>query len=225
MTLPTFVATTNGGDDVSAANISVTRAGAAAANRVRIVVLYRETNSAVTATGWTQIGETTQAGSPNFYLTSFWHRDDGTAPASWTFSWTGSSWRGYVSAAYDDVVTSGDPTEAYGASTGSSTTISGPSITTLGDDRLRMFGTAFFYSAATSYQSPSVGTLRGNVNALASLSDENRATAGATGAITIQVNNSESGRWIGACFGLIGATAATGWGALLSSMRNRMVTA
>lgn len=209
MTLPTFVATASGGDDNSYTSISVTRAGAAAANRVRLVILYRETNTAVTATGWTQIGETVNTGSPNLYATFFWHRDDGTAPTSWTFSWSGSSWAGYVCLAYDNVVTSGDPTEVYGGGTGSSNTITGPTITTGGADRLRMFGSIFFYGSATSFGNPSVGTRRGNINALASFCDENRASAGATGTVTIQANNTESGRWAAACFGLIGVTAVT----------------
>lgn len=208
MTLPTFVATASGGDTTSGASFSLTRDSAATLNRVRVFLLYRETNSAITASGWSSIGQAVNSGSPNLYGDFLWHRDNGSDPASWTISWTGSSWFGWVICSWDNVVTSGTPVEAFASGSGNSDTFTGPTITTLGTDRLRIFGNVFFYSSASSFGNPSVGTRRGSIGALAQLTDEQRASAGATGTITIQANNTETGRWAAGCFGLIGVSAA-----------------
>lgn len=207
MTLPTFVAATNGGDDTSAANISVTRPGSGAAGRVYLVTLFKENANAVTASGWTEVtGSPVNNASAGFWQHSFWLRDNGSSPTSWTFSWSGSVWRGYTCVAFDDVVAAGDPIDQYAEQSGNSSTLTGPTITTTGADRLRIFVGGFFYGSGSSWGTPSAGTLRGFRNSLCFLVAEDRATAGATGTITIQNNVAETGQFATACFGLIGET-------------------
>ena len=213
MTLPTFVAVSSGGD-ASGTNLVVSRPGAAVNNRVRLVVIYLETSAAVSATGWTEItgsfGQNLNGGLPDYWTRVFYHRDDGSDPASWTFTWGGANvWRGYVCCAYDDVVTAGDPTELanYNEDEGGSNTITGTGITTAGADRKALFAGDFFYNTATAFGNPNAGTRRGNIGALAFFCDEDRPSAGPTGDYTIQSSPVEARAWSASVIGLIGVTA------------------
>lgn len=212
MSLPVYRSSTSGGD-AAGTTLSVSTPAGVQENDILLVILYIETTATVTATGWTEITAAggNNSGTPSFNQRAFWRRAVAGEAGSHSFTWDGSNvWRGYVCAAYSGCVLSGDPTEAanYAEDQTGSATITGTGITTLGADRKAIFGGCFIYSAATSFGNPNAGTRRANINALAFVCDQDRASAGATGNYTIQANNAESGRWTATVFALIGESAA-----------------
>lgn len=213
MAIPVFRALTSGGDS-SGTSLTVNRPTGTADNDILIVVIYAETTSTISATGWTADtsagGTNANGAATDFVLRVFWKRAS-SEPASWSFTWGGANiWRGYCCAAYSGGITTGTPVEGatYNESETGTSTITGTSVTTTGANRKLIFGGCFYYLSATTFGSPSSGTRRGSVGALVFLCDDDAASSGSTGNRTIQPSAVETSTWSAGMTAIIEASAA-----------------
>lgn len=116
-----------------------------ALNDIIIAFLYKENVNAVTlpaGEGFTEFGHEACTGAQDHDTYIYWKRSDGSEPANYTFSWTGSAFKTGWAAAFRGCIATGSPVEAYdGANTGSSANATSPAVavTTLGPDRMLLW--------------------------------------------------------------------------------------
>ncbi len=187
-----FVAAQSGGGYTS--NRTVNRPGTDVVGRLMIAqVVVKGTGFTITApSGWTLVNTSnTAGGSQPFTQAVFWKRMTGSEPASYTWSWDGvHRFNSVVIASYDNVDPNGNPIDAWAVqTTNNNQTITIPGVTTLTPNS-RIVALAGS-SRSSDHSTPAGMTERadqgsggGTTGVTASLSDELRATPGATGSRT-----------------------------------------
>lgn len=109
-----------------------------AANDIILVHLYLEVSAAVTVpTGFAEITPAASVTAP-YYHRAFWKRATAADTGTYTFSWTGVTWREAIATRYRGCVATGSPIDvsASAARSTSNTVTPGVSVTTTGTDRL-----------------------------------------------------------------------------------------
>lgn len=155
-----------------------------------IAGIYKENTDSVTRpTGFSEIGTFPRTTGTVTSLHLFWKRATGNDSGSYSFSWSGSVWRGAAAMRISGVRKTGNPHEAFDTANRSSNSVTTPavSVTTLGPDRLLVWaGTNY---ADTTWTPPSGFTERYDGDVL-SFATADRSSAGPTGNITGQSANS-----------------------------------
>lgn len=138
---PTFRAASTPLAGASATSAVVTRP-TFATDDVVIALIYKENNAAVTApTGFLPLGAVGVAGTQQWSY-CFWKRATASEPTTYTFSWTGSTWRSGCALTFAGALTTAvpyDPDPAAVASAGrdtAGTVTPAVSIVTSQDDEL-----------------------------------------------------------------------------------------
>lgn len=195
-------------------------------NDILIAVVYKENVAAVTPPaggGWTEIAAasiTTTVPNPDFRVHVFWKRA-ASESGNYTFSWTGSVWRGWAIMSISDAVTTEDPIDGANAAAGAGTSTSyvAPTITTQNNEQL-LVGIFGSFSGGAWSPGASGMTERVDNSDVISMYTETFNTAGATGSRTI-TGGSTDGR-TGSLISIKststaggGAAGPTGWISLL----------
>src|SRR5262245_47728534 len=148
---------------------------------ILVAVFELETNVTLTQpSGWPLKGNTAFTGSAKGFLC--WKRASGE-PASWTWSWTGSTNAYGAVGAFPDALTTGDPFSFFSGNSGAGTTFPATNGTTVDNDELLIHAAMGGWTGAMT---PSAGfTLRlEEASLVARILDNPQASAGATGSVT-----------------------------------------
>lgn len=159
-----------------------------AADDIVLVSLYKENGAAVTApAGFTAVATppSTPTVEPQWHYL-FWKRATASEPASYSFTWTGSTYRAAVAHRYTGCVTSGSPVDVVNTAARDSDATVTPAVavTTTGDNRLLVWAASSFdnvpWTAPTGYtlRAPTSGTF------VLAVATKPQTAAGASGSVT-----------------------------------------
>lgn len=196
MAAPSFVSAGTFLVGASAATAAVAVPAGAGTGHIVLVHLYREATTTVTAPGgFTQVTNSPIATTANIHQQSvWWKRLTGGDAGTYSFSWTGSTYREAVATLYSGCVDTGDPTEINNFVQISDTadTVSPPvSGTTTGADRMLVWCSTHFAGTSTvSAGTPTGYTARAGAyvalagGATTAVATNPQAAAGATGSVS-----------------------------------------
>lgn len=181
----------------SAASAVVDAPASIATGDIILVFLYKENAAAVTpASGFTLIGTAanTASASQDQWSYAFWKRATGSEPSTYTFSWTGSTWRAAVAVRVVDSAPSGSPIDDsdFTVDAASDTTTPTASVTTTGPDRLIVWCGSAWDDGTWTVNQPTGYTSRLTTpaNRLLSVGTATQATAGVVNAGTATTSGS-----------------------------------
>lgn len=197
MPAPQFVSAgtyLTGGNGTSAA---VAVPSGTAAGMVCLVHLYKENTATVTPpAGFTEVTNSPVATTTDVSQQRvFWKRLTAADAGTYSFTWSGNTWREAVATLWSGCKSSGDPTEIWNTATSGSTAVTAsPSVsgTTNGDDRTLVWASTNFngggtVSAPSTFTGRDGRTTSGTPGTQAVASKE-QAAAGSTGSITSSWN-------------------------------------
>ncbi|MDF5758607.1 hypothetical protein [Spongiactinospora sp. TRM90649] len=212
MTAPSFVSagTYLAGSGASAA---VAVPSGTAATRLAVVSMFLDGNvqTVTPPSGFLEAenspSQITGIGGAHGFHT-FWKRLTGADAGTWSFTWPSSTYREAIATLYQDVIGSGTPFDSptnAAQDTGASTVSPAVAVTSLGPDRLLIWG-GTNWSGGT-WTAPSGHTKRAQGGAgVFSLSDRPWPTASSTGPVTGSCTGSDKRTaWLGALIGTTGA--------------------
>jgi hypothetical protein len=157
-------------------------------NDIVVVFLHRIAggyNAAVTpAAGFTQLDCRVNTGQ-QLSTCSFWKRASGEG-ASWSFSWTGSTFREAIAASYSGALAAGDPFSFHTSAQQTATSNTYPNIsgTTTAADEMLIWAAGNWEAPSNPAINPPTGfTLRESMNTGLGWADKTQAVAGGTGTL------------------------------------------
>lgn len=195
-TSPTFVAAGTSIKGSGVTNAVIDAPDGIVEGDIVLVHLYKENSASVTpASGFAEI-----AGSPIAVTTGnaqwhhlFWKRATASEPSSYTFSWSGSTYRAGQAGAYRGCIATGSPFDASNSAANSSSSTSTPAVavTTTGPNRLLVWaGTNWNES---NWTAPTGFTLRGtDTNVTTTFATRDQPTAGGSGNVTGTASNANT---------------------------------
>lgn len=194
MAAPTFTAAGTYLAGASAASAAIAVPAGTAADLIVLVHLYKENAATVTPpAGFSECTNSPISTSPT--VTSqhvFWKRLTGADAGTYTFSWTGSTWREGVATLYSGASTTGTPVEVNNAAQNSASGTATPAVSgsTGGVDRLLILGWTNINAGIPA--PPTSFTLRagGTGSAGSAVMTKAQAAAGATGSLAGSWDNS-----------------------------------
>jgi hypothetical protein len=167
----------------SGSSLAINKGAGAAAGDIQVYVVSWWPNTSVVTppTGFALLKSVANSG--NMILHIFAKRLDGSEGASFTFNSTGSVWRTAVGALYQSGTYTGtqpDVSSSGQADSTASASQTAPSVTTLGPNRMLVWGHATENSNSNSSSSGAASNFRAHL-AEADIADALFAAAGATG--------------------------------------------
>ena len=165
--------------------------------QIILVDLYLEASRTVTPpSGFTEIG--TVAATSTTWHHRFWKRATGSDAGTYSFSWTGATYRRGAAVRYPGCVATGTPYDTgagapvSAARSSAGTVTPGVSLTTQGVDRLLVWsGTSFSFGSWTQPTAGGTWTERYDSNEITG-AEKSQAVAGATGTVTGTSSASDS---------------------------------
>jgi hypothetical protein len=159
-----------------------------ATDDILIAQVYKESSAAITKpSGFSECTNspiTSGAGASAHWQHLFWKRATAGDTGTYSFTWTGSTWREGQCIRINGAVASGDPTEINNAAGRNSNATTTPAVsgTTGGADRLLVWGATNF--SAGAWTAPASFTIRGDTSSAAVLATLGQAGSGSTGSLT-----------------------------------------
>lgn len=157
----------------------------AAVDDIAVVGLYIESTAAVTPpSGFTQKADLQTSATARGRLVVFWKRLTAADSGSYTFTWSGSAWRGGVCGLWSGRVTSGDPFDGTVGTAESTTAVATLNVSTspaaANGDAVGMWTN---FNGGTSFSAPTNYTQRQNTNVIC-LETRDAVASGSTGNVS-----------------------------------------